>query len=152
MLTEGTKAPSFTLADQSGAQVSLDDFQGRKVILYFYPKDDTPGCTTEAKNFQQSLQRITDADAVVLGVSPDTVESHRRFADKYGFEFHLRADPEHEVCEAYEVWQPRKGGEAGQMGAVRATYLIDEQGRIAKVWPKVKPEEHIDEVLAAVSS
>lgn len=148
----GDKAPVFTLKDGNGKSVKLSDFKGKPVVLYFYPKDDTPGCTVEANEFQKSLKSIEKAGAVVLGVSPDNAESHCKFAKKFGLEFSLLCDEDHALAEKYGVWVEKNMYGKKYMGVQRATFLIDGDGRIAKVWPKVKPEGHAKEVLDALKS
>src|SRR5579863_10043904 len=142
----GTPAPGFTLQSQEGKTVSLKDFQGQWVVLYFYPKDMTQGCTIEAHNFQRDLSKFEAANAVILGVSVDTVDSHKQFCTKDGLTFHLLADPEHKVVDEY--------GSLGHFGAFtianRNTFLIDPHGKIVKVWTKVDPSHHSEEVLAAL--
>jgi peroxiredoxin Q/BCP len=150
MLNETDVAPEFTLEDQNGDSVSLSDFRGRKVVLYFYPKDDTSGCTTQACELRDSVETFDARDAVILGVSPDAVASHRKFADKYDLPFTLLADVDHAVAEAYGVWQEKSMYGRKYWGNERTTFVIDEQGRIAKVLPKVKPAEHVDQVLASL--
>jgi thioredoxin-dependent peroxiredoxin len=150
MLSESDAAPEFTLDDQNGKSVSLSDFRGRKVVLYFYPKDDTPGCTTQACELRDSADTFDARDAVVLGVSPDSAASHRKFADKYDLSFTLLADVDHEVAEAYGVWKEKSMYGRKYWGNERTTFVIDEQGRIAKVLPKVKPSEHVEQVLASL--
>ena len=152
MLEPGTRAPSFTLPDQDGVMHSLEDYRGRKVILYFYPKDSTPGCTKQACSYTERLPQIREAGAVVLGVSKDSVASHRKFADKYGLAFTLLADPERQVIEAYDVWKEKKNYGKVSMGVVRTTYLIDENGVIVQANDKVKTTEDADVMLAAVSA
>ena len=152
MLAEGTKAPDFTLPDQNNEKVNLSDFKGKWVILYFYPKDMTPGCTTEACNFQTVLPQIDESEAVVLGVSKDSVERHKKFADKHGLTFKLLSDAGSDVCETYGVWQKKKLYGKEFMGIVRSTFIIDPQGRIVKVYPKVKVKEHHREVLDDLSA
>ena len=151
MLEPGTRAPSFTLPDQDGVMHSLEDYRGRKVILYFYPKDSTPGCTKQACSYTERLPQIREAGAVVLGVSKDSVASHRKFADKYGLAFTLLADPERQVIEAYDVWKEKKNYGKVSMGVVRTTYLINEEGVIVQANDKVKTTEDADAMLAAVS-
>ncbi|MEO7424459.1 MAG: thioredoxin-dependent thiol peroxidase [Fibrobacteria bacterium] len=146
----GTKAPAFRLSDDSGNLVSPADFKGKQVILYFYPKDSTPGCTTESCDFRDNLNRFTKSGAVVLGLSADSVESHKKFKAKYGLNFPLISDPEHKALEAYGVWQEKSLYGRKFMGIVRTTVIIDEDGKIAKVIPKVKVSGHVDEVLAAL--
>ena len=152
MLEPGSKAPDFTLQDQDGVPHSLEQYRGRKVILYFYPKDSTPGCTKQACSYSERLPQIREAGAVVLGVSKDSVASHRKFADKYGLAFTLLADPERQVIEAYDVWKEKKNYGKVSMGVVRTTYLIDENGVIVQANDKVKTTEDADTMLAAVSA
>ncbi len=147
LLQAGQKAPEFTAKDQDGKEVSLRGYIGRKVVLYFYPKDDTPGCTKEACAFRDNLPNFEKVDAVVLGVSVDGQKAHRKFADKYELPFTLLVDDEKKIVEAYGVWGLKKFMGREYMGTNRVTYLIDEQGTIEKVWPKVKPETHAAEVL-----
>ena len=149
-IREGTKAPGFALPDPSGKQVTLSDFAGKKVVLYFYPKDDTPGCTTEACGFRDAHDRITAKNAVVLGVSPDPAKSHEAFIAKFGLPFTLLSDGDHKVAETYGAWGEKNMYGKKTMGILRSTVLIDEQGRILKVFRKVKPADHAEEVLAAL--
>lgn len=148
MLEVGMKAPEFTLQDQDGHEVSLADYRGKKVVLYFYPKDSTPGCTRQACAFAGSLSEIKAQGAVVLGVSKDSVASHRKFADKYGLPFTLLSDPQLEAIQAYGVWQEKKLYGKVSMGVVRTTFLIDEEGTVTAVMPKVKPDTNAADVLA----
>jgi len=148
MLEVGTKAPDFTLLDKRGTSVSLSDFLGKKVILYFYPRDNTTGCTRQACAFAQSYQDFEDKNAVVIGVSKDSVASHLKFAEKYELPFVLLSDPELQAIQAYGVWQEKKLYGKVSMGVVRSTYLINEQGMIEKVMPKVKPDSNAAEILA----
>ncbi len=148
MLEAGTKAPAFTLPDQDGDPVSLSDFLGKKVVLYFYPKDNTPGCTRQACAFAGSYAAFRDLDAVVIGVSKDSAASHRRFAEKYGLPFRILSDPELGVLQAYGVWQEKKLYGKVSMGVVRTTFIIDEEGVIEKVMPKVKPDTNAADILA----
>ena len=150
MVKENESAPEFTLENQDGESVSLSDFRGRKVVLYFYPKDDTSGCTTQACELRDSVETFDARGAVILGVSPDPVKSHRKFADKYELPFTLLADVDHEVAEAYGVWKEKSMYGRKYWGNERTTFVIDEKGRIAKVLPKVKPAEHVDQVLASL--
>ena len=150
MLQEGTIAPDFTL-EASGGAVTLSDYQGQTVVLYFYPKDDTPGCTTEACNFRDDYSEIIAAGAVVLGVSPDSVRSHDKFKLKYELPFPLLSDPDHEVAELYGAWGEKKMYGRTYMGIIRSTYIIDDKGIILKVFPKVRPKVHSEEVLAVLS-
>lgn len=149
---EGGKAPAVSLKDGDGNTVKLSDFKGKYVVLYFYPKDDTPGCTIEAKEFQASLKSFEKAGAVVLGVSPDSSQSHCKFADKFGLKFTLLADEGHVVTEKYGLWVEKSMYGKKYMGVQRATFLIDGDGKIAKAWPKVKPEGHAKEVLDAIKA
>lgn len=148
MLEAGVKAPAFTLPDQDGNPVSLSDFLGKKVILYFYPKDNTPGCTRQACAFAGSYDAFRDLDAVVIGVSKDSTASHQRFAEKYNLPFLLLSDPELGVLQAYGVWQEKKLYGKVSMGVVRTTFIIDETGVIEKVMPKVKPDTNAADILA----
>jgi peroxiredoxin Q/BCP len=148
MVTENEAAPAFTLKDQNGDSVSLSDYRGRKVVLYFYPKDDTSGCTTQACELRDRVETFDARGAVILGVSPDDTASHRKFADKYDLPFTLLADVNHEVAEAYGVWKEKSMYGRTYWGNERTTFVIDEEGRIAKVLPKVKPAEHVDQLLA----
>ena len=148
MLETGVKAPDFTLVNQDGHSVSLSDFLGRKVVLYFYPKDNTPGCTRQACAFAASYAAFREMDAVVIGVSKDSAASHARFAAKYDLPFVLLADPELEAIKAYDVWQEKKLYGKVSMGVVRTTYIIDENGIIEKAMPKVKPDTNAQEILA----
>ncbi len=147
MLQEGTLAPDFTLTTDGGGKVTLSDFRGQRVVLYFYPKDDTPGCTTEACNFRDDYSELVAAGAAVLGVSPDGVKSHDNFKLKYGLPFALLSDPEHQVAEMYGAWGEKTMYGRTYMGIIRSTYIIDEEGRILKVFAKVKPKNHSQEVL-----
>ena len=148
MLEVGTKAPDFTLPDQNGQPVSLSDFRGKKVVLYFYPKDNTPGCTRQACAFAGSYDAFRDLDAVVIGVSKDSTASHQKFAQKYDLPFLLLSDPELGVLQAYGVWQEKKLYGKVSMGVVRTTFIIDENGVIEKVMPKVKPDTNAADILA----
>ncbi len=148
MLEIGAKAPDFTLSDKDGNAVSLSDFAGKKVILYFYPKDNTPGCTRQACAFAASYEAFKSLNAVVIGVSKDSVASHAKFAAKYDLPFILLADPELEAIQAYDVWKEKKLYGKVSMGVVRTTYVIDENGMIEKVMPKVKPDTNAQEILA----
>lgn len=148
MLEVGSKAPQFTLTDAGGNTVSLSDFIGKKVVLYFYPKDNTPGCTRQACAFAGAYKAFRDKGVEVIGVSRDSVASHGKFAEKYGLPFILLSDPERIAIEAYGVWQEKKLYGKISMGVVRTTFLIDEQGNIAKIMPKVKPDTNAAEILA----
>ena len=149
-LKVGQKAPDFTLLDDAGEKVNLSDLKGKKVVLYFYPKDDTPGCTSEACNFRDGLSEIKRQGAVVLGVSADSVESHKKFKKKFELNFPLLADPEKKMVERYGVWKEKSMYGKKYMGIERTTFVIDEQGKISHVFPKVKVSEHYDEVLDAL--
>lgn len=150
MIEVGQPAPDFTLQADDGRKVSLKDFRGKKVVLYFYPKDDTPGCTAEACSFRDNLVRVTTKGAVLLGVSRDDNASHRKFRDKFDLNFPLLSDDSGKVTEDYGVWQTKNMYGREYKGIVRTTFLIDERGKIAKIWPKVKVQGHTDEVLAAL--
>ena len=147
MLEVGMKAPLFTLPDKDGNLVSLSDFLGKKVVLYFYPKDNTPGCTRQACAFGESYEAFQAKNTVVIGISKDSVASHQRFAEKYHLPFILLSDPELQAIQAYGVWQEKKLYGKVSMGVVRSTYLIDEQGMIERVMPKVKPDTNAGELL-----
>ena len=148
MLETGMKAPNFTLFDQNGNSVSLSDFGGKKVVLYFYPRDNTPGCTRQACAFAGSYAAFRALDVVVIGVSKDSAASHAKFAAKYELPFILLSDPELEAIKAYDVWQEKKNYGKVSMGVVRTTYVIDEHGVIEKVMPKVKPDTNAADILA----
>ena len=148
--TVGARAPALKLQDQDGRTVQLSDYAGKRVVLYFYPKDDTPGCTTEACNFRDEHSALLAAGAVVLGVSPDDVKSHAKFATKYTLPFPLLADPGHAVADAYGAWGEKSLYGRKFMGIVRSTVLIGADGRVERVWPKVKVADHVAEVLAAL--
>ena len=150
LLQEGAKAPDFNTTDQSGKKVTLKDYRGKKVVLYFYPKDDTPGCTKEACSFRDHFADFKKLDVEVLGVSVDTEKSHKSFAEKFKLPFTLLADTEKTIVNAYGVWGEKSMYGRKYMGTNRVTYLIDESGRIAAVFPKVKPEEHAAEILATI--
>ena len=147
MLEVGMKAPEFTLLDRTGAEVRLSDFLGKKVILYFYPKDNTPGCTKQACAYKASYEQFQEKDAVVIGISKDSVASHQKFAEKYELPFILLSDPELQAIQAYEVWQEKKLYGKVSMGVVRTTYVIDEQGMIEKIMKKVKADTNASDVL-----
>jgi peroxiredoxin Q/BCP len=152
MLETGTLAPDFTLESDGSGPVSLSDFRGKKVVLYFYPKDDTPGCTTEACNFRDDYSALTDAGAVVLGVSPDSIKSHRSFKNKYELPFLLLSDPDHKVADAYGAWGPKKMMGKSYVGIIRSTFVIDEAGTIMHAFPKVDVKQHSQDVLAVLRS
>lgn len=152
MLAVGTQAPAFTLPDKDGNNVSLSDFLGKKVVLYFYPKDSTPGCTRQAQAFRDAFTKFVEAGAVIIGISKDSVKSHLNFATKQELPFILLSDTEHTVLEAYEVWQEKKLYGKVSMGVVRSVYVIDEEGKIAAAWTKVKPEQSAVDALEFVCS
>lgn len=147
MLEIGTKAPDFTLPDQNGNMHSLSEYRGKKVILYFYPKDNTAGCTKQACGFAERFPQFTEKGAVVLGISKDSVASHKKFEEKYGLPFTLLADPELVAIQAYDVWQEKKNYGKTYMGVVRSTYLIDEKGKIVKAFDKVKAADNPEQML-----
>ncbi len=147
-----TKAPAFTLPDETGAVHQLSDFLGKPVVLYFYPKDDTPGCTTEACGFRDQYKEYSDAGILVIGVSPDSSQSHMKFKEKYNLPFMLLADEGHKVCELYGVWGRKKAMGREYDGVFRTTFLISPQGKIIKVFEGVKPDGHSAEVLAALAA
>jgi thioredoxin-dependent peroxiredoxin len=146
----GVLAPDFSLPDENGINHKLSDYQGHPVVLYFYPKDDTTGCTTEACNFRDDYSAYREAGVVLLGVSPDSAQSHAKFKEKYTLPFTLLADSGHEVCNMYGVWGPKKMYGREYEGVMRTTFLIDSKGSIAKVFEKVRPADHSTEVLDAV--
>lgn len=148
MLEIGNKAPQFTLKDKSGKEVSLSSFLGKKVVLYFYPKDNTPGCTRQACAFAGLYKEFEKKGIEVIGISKDSIASHAKFAEKYGLPFVLLSDPELEAINAYGVWQEKKMCGKVSMGVVRTTFIIDEQGNIAKIMPKVKPDTNAAEIIA----
>lgn len=148
MLQVGTKAPDFTLSDQNGNTVRLSDFSGKKIVLYFYPRDNTPGCIRQACAFAQSYDGFHSKDIVVIGISKDSVASHKKFAEKHELPFILLADPELQAIQAYDVWQEKKLYGKVSMGVVRTSYLIGEDGTILQVLPKVKPDTNPAEILA----
>jgi len=150
MIQTGEKAPQFTLPDQDGRPVSLSDFAGKTVVLYFYPRASTPGCTTQACGVRDHLPNYAEAGAVVIGVSPDPVRAVKAFADKHALDFTLLADEDHAVCEAYGVWGEKTLYGRTYMGAARATFIIDGDGVVVHVIPRVSPRTHDDEVLAAL--
>lgn len=152
MLEVGTKAPEFTLQDKDGKEVSLSDFKGQKVVLYFYPRDNTPGCTRQACAFAAAYDQFKSINAAVIGISKDSVASHVKFAEKHGLPFVLLSDPEHKVIEAYDVWKEKKNYGKVSMGVVRSTYVIDENGIIEKTMPKVKPDTNAAEILNYLTS
>jgi thioredoxin-dependent peroxiredoxin len=146
----GTPAPQFSLQDQDGETVTLADLQGSPVVLYFYPKDDTPGCTTQACAIRDQWAEFEEAGAVVLGVSPDDVDSHARFAAKHDLPHRLLADPERTVIDTYGAWGKKSMYGKEYEGVIRSTVLVDPAGEVAAVWPKIQPKQHADKVLAAI--
>lgn len=146
----GKRAPDFTLTADDGQKVRLADLKGKPVVLYFYPKDDTPGCTREACAFRDQQSHLQELGAVVLGVSPDSVESHVKFRDKYALNFPLLADPGHETAEKYGAWREKSMYGKKSMGIQRSTYLIDADGQVARLWKRVQVDGHDDEVLEAL--
>ena len=148
LLEQGTKAPDFTLPDKDGKNVSLSDFLGKKVVLYFYPKDNTPGCTRQACAFAAAYNGFKEKNVEVIGISKDSVASHVKFAEKYNLPFTLLSDSKLEIIKAYGVWQEKKLYGKVSMGVVRTTYIIDENGFVEKVMPKVKPDTNAQEILA----
>ena len=147
MLEEGKKAPAFTLIDDNGQKISLSSFKGKKVVLYFYPRDNTPGCTKEACAFRDVYDEILGKGAVVIGVSADSAESHGRFRNKFNLPFHLVSDPDKSVIRKYQAWGEKKMYGKTSEGILRVTYIIDENGVIVKAFPRVKPGEHAAEIL-----
>jgi peroxiredoxin Q/BCP len=143
----GDMAPEFSLQDQNGEVHRLADYLGKKVVLYFYPRDDTPGCTKEACNFRDNIARFNSGNSVVLGVSGDTLKSHAKFQEKYELPFTLLSDPEHGMLEDYGVWQEKSFMGKKHMGIVRTTFIIDEKGKIMHIYEKVKPEAHAEEII-----
>jgi peroxiredoxin Q/BCP len=151
MVKEGVTAPAFKTTNTNGESVSLKDFRGQKVVLYFYPKDDTPGCTKEACSFRDGFSKFKKRGITILGVSPDSEKSHQKFTAKYKLPFTLLADTDHSIADAYGVYGEKKFMGRTYMGIHRTTFLIDEKGKIKKVFEKVKPDDHADEVLGAFS-
>ncbi|WP_408009436.1 thioredoxin-dependent thiol peroxidase [Pseudalkalibacillus sp. A8] len=143
----GEKAPDFTLEANNGEKVSLSDFKGKHVVLYFYPKDMTPGCTTEACDFRDHHSEFSDQNTVILGVSPDPVDRHKKFIEKHDLPFLLLADEDHKVAELYDVWQMKKNFGKEYMGIVRSTFIIDKDGDLIKEWRKVRVKDHVTEAL-----
>ncbi|HKV71827.1 MAG TPA: thioredoxin-dependent thiol peroxidase [Gemmatimonadales bacterium] len=152
MVSEGKSAPAFTLDTDSGETLSLKDLKGRPVVLYFYPKDDTPGCTVEACEFRDAFPRFKGTKAVILGISPDSVKSHQKFKEKFDLPFTLLADEDHAIAEKYGVWQKKSMYGRTYMGIARTTFLIDKDGKVAKVFEKVKPKGHAEEVEQAIDA
>jgi len=151
-ISEKIQAPDFSLPDENNVTHKLSDFRGRPVVLYFYPKDDTPGCTTEACNFRDNYDAYVEADLLILGVSPDTPKSHAKFKQKYSLPFSLLADEGHKICEMYGVWGIKKRYGREYEGVFRTTFLIDSNGKVAKVFENVKPADHSEEVLQVVNN
>ena len=149
-LAVGDKAPAFALKDQHGKLVRLSSFKGKRVVVYFYPKADTPGCTQQSCNLQDAFPQLKKLKATVVGISPDPVEKQKKFAEKYGLKFQLLADTEHKVAEAWGVWGEKSLYGRKFMGINRSTFLIDGSGKVARVWPKVKVDGHVDQVLQAI--
>lgn len=152
MVEEGKKAPDFKLKNQDGKTISLNEFKGKNIVLYFYPKDDTSGCTKEACNFRDEFPLFNDIDAVILGVSPDSVQSHKKFAEKYKLPFNLLSDEARGVLEKYGVWKEKSMYGRKYMGVERTTVIIDKNGKIKKIFPKVKVEGHNQEILEALKN
>jgi len=152
MLEEGKRAPAFTLGSSDGGKVSLKDFKGQKVVIYFYPRDNTPGCTTEAGDFNKALKKLEKAGAVVLGVSKDSIESHCKFRDKYKLKFPLLSDPEGTMLEKYGAWGEKNMYGKKMMGIIRSTVIVGETGKVEKLFPKVRVKGHVDAVLAALAA
>ncbi len=152
MLEKGTKAPEFILKDKDGNEVALSDFAGKRVVLYFYPKDNTPGCTKQACGFAGMYDEFIELDVPVIGVSKDSSASHQRFVDKYNLPFILLSDPELEVIKAYDVWKEKKLYGKSSLGVVRTTYIIDKNGIVEEVMPKVKPDTNAADVLKYLRS
>ncbi len=149
-IKEGQKAPDFCLNDKDGKEVCLKDFQGKWVVLYFYPKDNTPGCTKEAVGFSEELNKIRELNAEVLGISPDSEKSHTKFADKHDLSVTLLSDPDKEVLKSYDVWQLKKMFGREYYGVVRSTFLINPEGNIEKVWKKVRVKGHVEDVVCSL--
>jgi thioredoxin-dependent peroxiredoxin len=151
-LDAGDKAPAFTLPDASGAKASLKDFAGKKLVVYFYPADDTPGCTKEACQFNDNLRAFNRAEVAVVGISPDGAEKHQRFAEKYKLRFPLLSDPTHAVMERYGAWGEKTLYGKKSVGVIRSTFLIDEKGKVQRAWYSVKADGHADKVLEAAKA
>lgn len=151
-LKDGDKAPTFTMETDSGDKIALKDFKGKKLVLYFYPKDDTPGCTKEGAEFSADIAKFKRAGAAVVGVSRDTVAKHQKFKDKHGLKVILGSDEDGKVTEAYGVWVKKKNYGREYMGIERSTFLIDEKGVIREIWRKVRVKDHVETVLAAVKA
>lgn len=151
-LKEGSLAPDFTVPVDSGETLSLKNFKGRKLVLYFYPKDDTPGCTAEACNFNEALPKFGALNTAVLGISRDSLKKHQKFSEKFGLNFSLGVDEDGAVCEKYGVWVEKSMYGKKYMGIERSTFLIGKDGKILKIWRKVKVPGHVDDVMAAINS
>jgi len=150
MISVGKSAPAFSLDTDAGEKLSLKDLKGRPVVLYFYPKDDTPGCTVEACEFRDAFPRFKGSKAIILGISPDSVKSHQKFKGKFDLPFTLLADEDHAIAEKYGVWQKKSMYGRTYMGIARTTFVIDKDGKVAKVFEKVKPKGHAEEVEQAI--
>ncbi|HEU5466025.1 MAG TPA: thioredoxin-dependent thiol peroxidase [Gemmatimonadales bacterium] len=150
MISVGKSAPAFSLDTDAGETLSLKDLKGRPVVLYFYPKDDTPGCTVEACEFRDAFPRFKGSKAVILGISPDSVKSHQKFKEKFDLPFTLLADEDHAIAEKYGVWQKKSMYGRTYMGIARTTFVIDKSGKVAKIFEKVKPKGHAEEVEQAI--
>ncbi len=148
----GDKAPDFTLPTDNGGELTLSELKGKKVVLYFYPKDSTPGCTTQAKGFRDEIKAFAEANCVIVGASEDTIKRHDNFKAKQELNFPLVSDAESDLCESYGVWQEKKMYGKTFMGIVRTTFIIDEEGIVQKIWPKVKVKGHVEEVLETVQA
>ncbi|MEH7331621.1 thioredoxin-dependent thiol peroxidase [Neobacillus drentensis] len=146
----GKLAPDFTLNANNGETITLSQLKGKNVVLYFYPKDMTPGCTTEACDFRDQYQEFNDVNAVILGISPDPVDRHQKFVEKYGLPFLLLADTDHKVAEAYDVWKLKKNFGKEYMGIERSTFIIDKDGKVVKEWRKVQVKGHVEEALSYI--
>jgi thioredoxin-dependent peroxiredoxin len=146
----GEAAPRFTAPDRSGQSISLEDFQGRSIVLYFYPKDNTPGCTTQAIDFTDKLAEFQALNTQVIGISPDSIGSHGKFIDKHNLKIILLSDPEHQIAESYGIWQLKKFMGKEYMGIVRSTFLIDPTGNISQIWSNVRVKNHVDTVLQSI--
>ena len=151
MVSVGKKAPSFTLRNNSGTTVKLSDFSGKKVVIFFYPKDNTPGCTKEACSFRDSFGKFKSKKIVVLGISPDGEKSHQGFIDKFNLPFALLSDPDHKIAEKYGAWGKKSMYGREYMGILRSTFIVDEKGKISHVFPKVKVNSHADDILEALA-
>lgn len=152
VLSEGVKAPGFELLDSEGKLHKLSDYAGETIVVYFYPKDDTPGCTKEACSFRDSYADFKKAGVTIIGISPDKVESHKKFKEKYALPFTLLADPDHAVCEAFDVWGLKKSFGREYEGVFRTTFVIGPEGEIKRVFENVKPSDHSQEVLEAIAA